>query len=72
MEVKNGGIIKGKAFLSGTIPPPRIYHEVLFPNEPTEANTEKFLWKVVIHMAFVLSGVFFALMDRIAAGTPSH
>lgn len=42
------------------------------PNEPTEANTEMFLWKVVIHMAFVLSGVFFALMDRIAAGTPSH
>jgi uncharacterized protein (TIGR00645 family) len=41
-------------------------------NEPTEANTEMFLWKVVIHMAFVLSGVFFALMDRIAAGTPNH
>ncbi len=42
------------------------------PVEPTEANTEMFLWKVVIHMSFVLSGVFFALMDRIAAGTPDH
>ncbi|QPJ66688.1 MAG: TIGR00645 family protein [Candidatus Nitrohelix vancouverensis] len=42
------------------------------PNEPSEANTEMFLWKVVIHMSFVLSGVFFALMDRIAAGTPDH
>lgn len=42
------------------------------PAEPTEANTEMFLWKVTIHMAFVLSGVFFALMDRIAASTPNH
>ncbi len=32
IEIKNGGVIKGKAFLSGKIPPPRIYHEVLFPN----------------------------------------
>ena len=32
IEVENGGVIKGKAILSGTIPPPRIYHEVLFPN----------------------------------------
>tara|TARA_B100000586_G_C19967415_1_gene366396 strand:+ start:270 stop:794 length:525 start_codon:yes stop_codon:yes gene_type:complete len=42
------------------------------PGEPTEANTDMFLWKVVIHMAFVLSGVFFALMDRIASGTAEH
>lgn len=42
------------------------------PEEPSEAQTEMFLWKVVIHMAFVLSGVFFALMDRIASDTPSH
>lgn len=32
MGVKNGGVIKGKAFLTGKIPSPRIYHEVLFPN----------------------------------------
>jgi uncharacterized protein (TIGR00645 family) len=42
------------------------------PQEPSEANTDMLLWKVVIHMAFVLSGVFFALMDRIASGTPTH
>ncbi len=32
MGVENGGVIKGKAFLTGKIPSPRIYHEVLFPN----------------------------------------
>lgn len=32
MGVESGGVIKGKAFLTGEIPPPRIYHEVLFPN----------------------------------------
>ena len=30
------------------------------------------MWKVIIHMTFVISGVMFALMDRIAAGTQSH
>lgn len=34
-----------------------------------EAMTnEQLAWKVGIHMTFVLSGVLFALMDRIAAG----
>jgi len=42
------------------------------PDEPTEANTDMFLWKVVLHMAFVLSGVCFALMDRISEGPKSH
>jgi len=41
-------------------------------NEPTEGNTDMYFWKVTIHMAFVLSGVLFALMDRIAAGTKPH
>jgi uncharacterized protein (TIGR00645 family) len=45
---------------------------VEIPDEPTPENVDMFMWKVVIHMAFVLSGVFFALMDRIAAGTPNH
>lgn len=30
------------------------------------------MWKVIIHMTFVVSGVMFALMDRIAAGTQAH
>jgi len=42
------------------------------PDTLTEGQSEMFLWKVVIHTAFVLSGVLFALMDRIAAGTQSH
>jgi uncharacterized protein (TIGR00645 family) len=36
------------------------------PAHPTEVSSEMFLWKVTIHMAFVLSGVLFALMDRIS------
>jgi uncharacterized protein (TIGR00645 family) len=42
------------------------------PDKPTDADEVKLMWKVIIHMAFVLSGVFFATMDRIAASTPSH
>ena len=42
------------------------------PVNPTDENTKMFLWKVVIHMTFVLSGLFFALMDKIAADTKSH
>ena len=32
MEVTNGGTIQGKAILTGKMPPPRIYHLILFPN----------------------------------------
>ena len=42
------------------------------PDNPTEGNSEMFLWKVTFHMAFVLSGVLFALMDRISAQTKTH
>ena len=45
---------------------------VEIPDEPSPANVDMFMWKVVIHMAFVLSGVFFTLMDRIAPGTADH
>ena len=34
-------------------------------------TNEQLGWKVGIHMTFVLSGVLFAVMDRIAAGKPS-
>ena len=30
------------------------------------------MWKVIIHLAFVISGVCFATMDRIAEGTAKH
>lgn len=36
------------------------------PAQMTDEDANVLLWKVVIHMAFVLSGVLFALMDRIA------
>lgn len=45
---------------------------VEIPEEPTEGNTDMYLWKVTLHMAFVLSGVLFAWMDRIASETKPH
>jgi uncharacterized protein (TIGR00645 family) len=45
---------------------------VEIPAEPTEGNTDMLLWKVTLHMAFVLSGVLFAWMDRIASETSPH
>lgn len=45
---------------------------VEIPAEPTAANTDMFLWKVVLHMSFVLSGVLFAMMDKIASDTKHH
>ncbi|MCH8313362.1 MAG: TIGR00645 family protein [Nitrospinae bacterium] len=41
-------------------------------DEPTDGNTESYFWKVTFHMAFVLSGVIFAWMDRISAETKRH
>ncbi len=42
------------------------------PTEMTESDELKLFWKVTIHMAFVLSGVLFALMDKIAGDTKRH
>jgi uncharacterized protein (TIGR00645 family) len=42
------------------------------PDTLTEGQSEMLLWKVTIHMAFVLSGVLFAVMDRISSQTKSH
>ena len=39
---------------------------------PTQGNMDMYMWKVTLHMAFVLSGVLFALMDRIASGAKAH
>ena len=35
----------------------------------TETARDILMWKVIVHMTFVLSGVLFAIMDKIAAGT---
>ena len=45
---------------------------VEIPDEPTAENTDMYLWKATFHMAFVLSGVIFAWMDRIASETKAH
>jgi uncharacterized protein (TIGR00645 family) len=42
------------------------------PAEMTDAQSTTMMWKVIIHMAFVISGVFFALMDKIAGDTAKH
>ena len=34
-----------------------------------QADADMFKWKVIIHMAFVVSGGLFALMDRIVSQT---
>ena len=45
---------------------------VNIPSNPTPAEIDVLKWKVIIHMAFVISGVMFALMDRISSGTSKH
>ena len=42
------------------------------PAELTEENSRSILWKVVVHMTFVVSGLIFALMDKIAGDTVKH
>lgn len=41
-------------------------------DEVQEAESTSLMWKVLIHMAFVLSGVLFAVMDKIAGDTKKH
>lgn len=48
----------------------KVFMEI--PDSPTEGNLNMILWKVVLHMAFVISGVMFAVMDRVASGTKPH
>lgn len=40
--------------------------------ELSEGDENALLWKVVIHMTFVLSGVLFAVMDKVAGDTKRH
>jgi len=39
---------------------------------PTDGEIKNLTWKVIIHATFVLSGVMFALMDKIAGDTKRH
>lgn len=42
------------------------------PEELSEADANSLMWKVIIHMTFVLSGVLFAVMDKVAGDTNKH
>jgi uncharacterized protein (TIGR00645 family) len=42
------------------------------PEEMSDADVNSLKWKVIIHMAFVVSGVLFAIMDKIAGDTKKH
>ena len=35
-------------------------------------DADKLMWKVIIHMTFVLSGLLFAIMDKIVGDTNKH
>ena len=42
------------------------------PNELSEGEADKLMWKVIIHMTFVLSGLLFAIMDKVVGDTKRH
>jgi uncharacterized protein (TIGR00645 family) len=42
------------------------------PAELSDGDVNTVKWKVIVHMTFVLSGVFFAVMDKIAGDTVRH
>ena len=42
------------------------------PKEMSDADADVLMWKVIIHMTFVLSGLLFALMDKIVGDTKKH
>jgi len=42
----------------------------LFVNVSESMSQQELIWKVAIHITLVVSGVLFALMDRIGGNTP--
>ncbi|WP_201593953.1 TIGR00645 family protein [Psychrobacter vallis] len=42
------------------------------PDELSDAEADKLMWKVIIHMTFVLSGLLFAIMDKVVGDTKKH
>ncbi|MFT6275044.1 MAG: hypothetical protein ACJAZ0_001135 [Halioglobus sp.] len=40
--------------------------------EMSDADVNSLKWKVIIHMSFVVSGVLFAVMDKVAGDTKKH
>ncbi len=75
IEVKNGGTIQGKAFLTGNMPPPRVYHLILFPNIDmcSEVDTDDELNRVLLDFKISedngLKDVMI-LLEKVEAGKP--
>jgi uncharacterized membrane protein YqhA len=42
------------------------------PDTLTADQSNALLWKVILHLAFIFSGLIFALMDKIAGDTVKH
>lgn len=42
------------------------------PSQMTDQQAQSIQWKVIIHMTFVVSGVLFAVMDKVAGDTKKH
>ncbi|WP_201583744.1 TIGR00645 family protein [Psychrobacter immobilis] len=42
------------------------------PNELSDGEADKLMWKVIIHMTFVVSGLLFAIMDKVVGDTKKH
>ncbi|MBH0065267.1 MULTISPECIES: TIGR00645 family protein [Psychrobacter] len=42
------------------------------PSELSDAEADKLMWKVIIHMTFVVSGLLFAIMDKVVGDTKKH
>ena len=45
---------------------------VNIPKNPSPEYLDMIMWKAIIHMTFVVSGVLFAVTDKIAASTKPH
>ncbi|MEC7641688.1 MAG: carboxypeptidase regulatory-like domain-containing protein [Nitrospinota bacterium] len=75
IEVKNGGIIKGKAVLSGKMPENRVFHLILFPNLDmcaeidTDDNLNRVLFDFKVGKDKGLKDVVIAL-KHVDAGKP--
>lgn len=41
-------------------------------NEMSDIEADKLMWKVIIHMTFVFSGLLFAIMDKVVGDTKKH
>ncbi|WP_201556301.1 TIGR00645 family protein [Psychrobacter sp. 72-O-c] len=40
--------------------------------EMSDLDADKLMWKVIIHMTFVISGLLFAVMDKVVGETKKH